>query len=280
MDIDSTEARGPLVTIGIPSYNSVRFIEQALNSALGQTYLPIEVLVIDDASNDGTWESLSRIHHPRVRLLRNDTNLGAVGNWNRVLAEARGEFIKVLHGDDFIRPQAIAAQVAALTDDPDVVLVSSRRWIVSEAGCRVGIRGARWRDGRIDGVRAVLEMVRMGRNLIGEPSATLMRAATAREVGGFVPDAGYCVDLDLWTRMLARGDLYFFGAPLASYRISRTQWSVELADQQSADFERLLTRVHHESTFGVSSADVLRGARAASRQALLRRLLYTFLPQK
>ncbi|MDP2181963.1 MAG: glycosyltransferase [Actinomycetota bacterium] len=279
MGADLSEARCPLVTIGIPSYNSARFIEQAVDSALAQTYRQLEVLVIDDVSEDETWSSLLGFSDPRLRILRNDANLGAVGNWNRVLAEAQGEFIKVLHADDFIEPEAIEALVVSSAEDSAIVLASSRRWIVNEGGCRMGTRGARWPRGRIDGRQAVQDMARTGRNLIGEPSATLMRTEAARRVGGFDSKAGYCVDLDLWTRMLVQGDLYFCDTPLASYRVSRGQWSVELAARQSADFRHLLTRLQEEPKFDVSKSDAHRGARAAARQAILRRILYVLLPK-
>jgi succinoglycan biosynthesis protein ExoO len=83
-------ADGPLVTVGIPSYESSRFIEAAVRSALAQDFTDLEVLVIDDQSSDDTVALLAAIDDGRLRVLVNDTNLGAGRNWNRVLEEARG----------------------------------------------------------------------------------------------------------------------------------------------------------------------------------------------
>jgi putative flippase GtrA len=270
-------AEGPLVTIGIPAFRSAVFIEQAVRSALAQTYVNLEVLVIDDASDDGTLDVLSGLGDPRLRILRNAENLGAVGNWNRVLAEARGEFVKVLHSDDFIEPEAIARQVAPMLAEPGVVLVSSRRRIVDRAGSSVTVRGARWTTGRRDGRATVREMARAGRNMIGEPTATLLRADALAKAGGFDAAYGYCVDLDLWARLLSVGDLYFIHEPLASFRVSPDQWSVRLADQQAGDMVRLLQKLERDPTMGVSGADVRAGARSAGRQASMRRILYRVL---
>ncbi|HEX9092983.1 MAG TPA: glycosyltransferase family 2 protein, partial [Coriobacteriia bacterium] len=168
----SANAQGhrPLVTIGIPSYNCGRYIARSVRSALAQTYENIEVLVIDDVSSDETMTVLAEIEDPRLRVLSNPTNLGAVGNWNRVLEEARGDFIKLLHSDDLIGSDAIETLLAPMLADERVVLVSTRRRIIDEDGRHIITRGARWSEGTVDGARVVRSMVREGCNLIGEPS--------------------------------------------------------------------------------------------------------------
>ncbi|HEX9094247.1 MAG TPA: class I SAM-dependent methyltransferase, partial [Coriobacteriia bacterium] len=96
-------------------------------------------------------------------------------------------------------------------------------------------------------------------------------------VGWFDADAAYAVDMDLWARILAQGDLYFVPEPLASFRVSPGQWSVKLADSQARDVERLLARLQAEPGWDLTSADLRAGARSARRQAWARRTLYAAL---
>jgi glycosyltransferase involved in cell wall biosynthesis len=265
---------GPLVTVGIPSYNNAAHVGDALASALAQTYVRLQVLVIDDASTDGTFEVVSAVSDPRLRVLANERNLGAVGNWNRVVAEARGDYVKVLHGDDLLAPDAVSLQVEALEAHPEAVLATSRRRIVNETGTRVATRGPSWPQGVRPGREALAEVARKGANLIGEPSAVLVRAKVLREVGGFDAAAGYVVDLELWARLLLLGDLAFEPRALASYRVRPGQLSEAMAQTQAQDMARLLERLASHPALGITAEDVRRGTRAAKRQARLRRMLY------
>lgn len=100
------------VTIGIPVYKSVNYIEQTLLSALSQTFLSIEFLVIDDCGNDGSVDLIRslQLNHPRgseIRLIHNDINRGVSYCRNRIIDEAKGTFLYFLDSDDVIEPDAI-----------------------------------------------------------------------------------------------------------------------------------------------------------------------------
>lgn len=87
---------GPMVSVCIPVFNGARFISAAIESVLSQSYADYELLIIDNSSTDGTV-GIARSaagRDRRIRLLVNESNLGMVENWNRCLAEARGEFIR------------------------------------------------------------------------------------------------------------------------------------------------------------------------------------------
>ena len=267
----------PLVTVGIPSFECERHVAEALACALAQTWDNLEVLVIDDASHDTTYDVVRAFHDPRLRALRNDTNLGAVANWNRVLAEAKGEYFKLLHSDDAIKPDTIERQVRPLIAEPGLVMASCRRRILDDSGSVIMTRGAKWHAGRRPGRDVARQMVRSGSNLIGEPSAVLVRTSVLREARGFDVDAGYSVDLDLWIRLLDLGDLYFDPEPLADFRVRTGQWSARLADRQAQDVARVLHQARAHESLGLTDADVARGVRSAGREALLRRALYAGL---
>src|SRR5690606_14874933 len=97
----------PLVSVIIPSYNHAPYVRQAVESALAQS-VRVEVLVRDDASTDESWDVLQAIDDPRVRLWRNDVNLGAHETLQRALADARGDYLAILNSDDRYAPDRLA----------------------------------------------------------------------------------------------------------------------------------------------------------------------------
>lgn len=113
----------PLVSICIPSYNRADLIEETINSALSQTYRNIEVIVNDNCSTDRSWELLTEIanREPRLKIFRNESNLGAVRNWKRVMSHASGEYALILWSDDLIKDTFVEKTLAAF--DKDVAFV-------------------------------------------------------------------------------------------------------------------------------------------------------------
>ena len=96
----------PRVSVLIPVYNREWFLEQCIQSALNQSFTDIEVIVVDNASTDGTWKVCQDYAalDPRVRIFRNETNIGPVRNWQRCINEAEGLYGKLLFSDDLIEP--------------------------------------------------------------------------------------------------------------------------------------------------------------------------------
>jgi len=136
--LDKIEATAPAstpkVSILIPTYNQERFIERAIASALAQDFLSLEIVVIDDASTDGTGTAARAWKQdPRFRYVRNEHNLGRVANYRRALAElARGDWVLLLDGDDFLTDAGfIRRACAALARHAD------RPIVFAQAGHRV-----------------------------------------------------------------------------------------------------------------------------------------------
>ncbi|MBQ0058252.1 MAG: glycosyltransferase family 2 protein [Bacteroidales bacterium] len=102
-----------LVSIVIPSFNSKAFIKDTLLSVEAQTYRPIEIIVVDDGSTDGTADYVESLHLPDVRVVRQE-NGGACVARNRGFAESRGEYIKFFDADDILMPDALEKQVRHL----------------------------------------------------------------------------------------------------------------------------------------------------------------------
>lgn len=112
----------PKVTVLMPVYNGERFLRQAIDSVLGQSFEDFELLVIDDGSTDASATLVEGYADPRVRLVRNQQNMKLIATLNRGLDLARGEFVARLDADDISLPSRLERQVAYLEAHPEVGL--------------------------------------------------------------------------------------------------------------------------------------------------------------
>lgn len=128
-----------MVTIMIPTYNQAEFVGDAIRSALAQTYSNLEVVVGDDASTDGTGAVVATFSDPRLRYVRNETNLGRRGNYRSLLyAHARGDYVVNLDGDDYYTdPEFVAEAVRLALGAKDVVMVVARATVKTRAAEQV-----------------------------------------------------------------------------------------------------------------------------------------------
>jgi glycosyltransferase involved in cell wall biosynthesis len=125
-----------LVSVLVPVYNRKDIIIETLNSALSQTYKNIEVVVVDNCSVDGTWELVSELARTdkRLKIFRNDTNLGPVRNWLRCLQEAKGTYGKILWSDDLIAPDFLEATLPFLNDEDVGFVFTATKVFSSDPG--------------------------------------------------------------------------------------------------------------------------------------------------
>lgn len=116
----------PKVSILIPVFNRKAYVADCIQSALDQTYTDFEVVVVDNASDDGTWQICQQFaaKDHRVRVFRNDTNIGPVRNWLACLEKAQGDYGKILFSDDLMFPRFLEDTLPYLAD-PEVGFVST-----------------------------------------------------------------------------------------------------------------------------------------------------------
>ena len=114
----------PRLTIGLPVYNGERYLAQAIDALLGQSYKDFELIISDNASTDGTAEICQRYvrQDARVRYIRQPKNIGLAPNHNVVVEQARGELFKWAANDDLYARELIERCIDALDEHPDVVL--------------------------------------------------------------------------------------------------------------------------------------------------------------
>lgn len=124
----------PKVSIIIPVYNREKIIEETLKSALDQTYDDFEIIVIDNKSTDNTYELLEKKYaqNLKVKLFKNNENLGPVRNWKKCIEEASGEYIKILWSDDQISKDFLEVTVPILEKNIDIGFIYSKVLIYGE----------------------------------------------------------------------------------------------------------------------------------------------------
>jgi len=144
----------PKVTVLVPSYNHGGYLKQRIDSILGQTYRNLELVVIDDRSQDDSDEVITGLLKSReFRYLRNDRNSGTpFAAWGRIAEIAEGDYIWICESDDFAEPTVLETAVRALQADQSAVLYYCNSWVVNESGHRIGDTSEyfseTWRDAR------------------------------------------------------------------------------------------------------------------------------------
>lgn len=114
----------PLVSVLITTYNSEKYIKDALESILNQTYSNLEIVIIDDASIDNTLEIIQSFKDKRIKLFVNEKNLGVSENMNKGIKLSHGKYLAVMDSDDWSYPYRIEEEVKLMEENPEVVLCS------------------------------------------------------------------------------------------------------------------------------------------------------------
>ncbi len=132
--------KDPRVSVQMAVYNGEQYLREAIASILNQTFAAFELIIIDDASTDNTWQVLQdcAANESRISLLRNEINLGVAQARNRVLEIVRGEYIAVMDADDISLPGRLAAQVSFLDTFPEIGLIGCAVQAIDAHGVSMG----------------------------------------------------------------------------------------------------------------------------------------------
>jgi glycosyltransferase involved in cell wall biosynthesis len=262
----------PAVSVCIPTYNGERFIALAVESVLKQSFTDFELVIVDDASTDGTVARVEQFNDPRIRLIRNASNLGLAGNWNKAVESCSAPLAKLLCHDDLIYENCLAEQVNAIASS-DVGLASARRDVIDESG-RVVLRSRGTKAGKIGGSEMIRRIVRSGTNPLGEPAAVMFRAELFRRAGGFRGERPYMIDVDFYCRVLKQCDAMMSANTLCAFRVSRDALSSKLAQTQAAQAKSFFAELAKENPTIVNRSDLSIGQLRATLLAPARRLFY------
>lgn len=204
------DTRPPLVSVIVPAYNAARYVEDAVDSVLRQSYPHVEVIVVDDGSTDETPDVLARLmlRDPRVSVVHQE-NRGLPGARNTGLARAAGEFLVFLDADDLLVSDKVERQLVYLLARPDVDLVYSDYVMASE-----DLRPlSHERTGKRRSLREVYTYVN-----VFPVMAALLRTTLARRVGGFDPSLRAFEDWDFWLRCERAGTFAYLPGAVCVYR--------------------------------------------------------------
>lgn len=218
----------PLVSVLVPIYNHARYVETCLTSVRDCGYAPLELVLLDDGSTDGSFEVAQawlRAHSDvfeRVLLSRQE-NQGIPATLNRLVAQASGEFVTLLASDDLLLPGGIATRVKALLAAPDRMAVIGDCTVVDGEDCQVFASGIRDLRG---GFKPALRRARylqdelVIRWSVPGPAFLARRSLYDSEIGiGPYDETVGVEDRDFYLRLLKRNLLTFIDVPVAAYRV-------------------------------------------------------------
>lgn len=186
----------PTLSAIVPNYNHARFLEQSLPAILNQSVPPLELIVLDDASTDNSLEILERLaaRHPRLRLVRNETNLGCMPSLNKGLALARGDYVYLGSADDEIRAGLFEKSLPLLARHPEAAFsCSASVWHDAATGLSWHMAaGMAERPGYL----SPDDLVRLGRagRLMLVSASAVFRREPLREIGNFRPELRWHAD--------------------------------------------------------------------------------------
>jgi hypothetical protein len=197
----------PEITVIIPAYNVADFVLPCLASVTSQTHRNWTCIVVDDGSTDDTAARVKTLDDPRITLVQ-QANAGVSAARNHGLSRATGEHVMFLDGDDVLHPTAFARLSAALADRPAAVAAFGTFLKILPGGAPYPGQKPLARHHYPDG--DVLEAMLHG-NFLANGGHVLIRAETARALGGFDTGIRLSEDWEFWCRLAARGAFAFIG---------------------------------------------------------------------
>lgn len=215
------DARRPLWSVMIPSYNSARFLGDTLRSVLAQDPGPdaMQIEVVDDHSTTDDPEQVVRdVAGSRVTFFRQPLNVGHVRNFNTCLARSRGQLIHLLHSDDQVLPGFYDIMQRPFADHPNIGCAWCRQMIMDEAGRWIHVSGLFQPDSGI--IPDWLGKIAIGQRL--QPPSIVVRRGAYETVGGFDERIrSYGEDWEMWVRLATQFPAWHQVEPLAAYRYNR-----------------------------------------------------------
>ncbi len=249
MDRDLNPARTPLVTIAIPTFNRATLLKACVTAALSQTYGNFEVVVSDNASTDDTSEVLSAFSDTRLRVIRQDTNIGLLPNWNACLAAAKGEYFILIPDDDTAAPWLVERCISVTQGHHElpIVVALSNYCLDPFGGALPAYTSGSLETGVWDGMQVFMEY------LTDRVSVTMcsvmLHTESLRARKGFPLDYPHTADVAAWAPLLFLGKAGFVNEACATFyehnqsetarlgveRLLRDGWKVETLLSQVAE---------------------------------------------
>ncbi len=226
----------PLASIVIPAYNYARYLDEAVNSVLSQTYPNIELIVLDDGSTDDTHEILKR--YANQFYWETQENMGQAETLNKGWRMSHGEILAYLSADDVLYPEAVAVSIKSLQANPSVVLTYCDYDLIDSSSSV--LRRANTPD--FDYSEMIVKFV-----CPPGPGAFFRRDAF-EATGSWDKNLKQVPDYDYWLRLGLQGEFLRIPKPLAGFRVHGGSQSFAAVDEQRSDEYVRVVSNYYEST--------------------------------
>lgn len=202
------------ISICIPNYNNEKYLDICIQSALNQEYENTEIIFIDDASTDKSLEIANR-YSEKIKVYKNDTNLGQANNTNRAISLSSGDFIVILHSDDQLFPTFCKTLIPLIESSPNIVMAVGERQETDETGEIEKITPFYNTDCTISGEKQAKVFMMMS----FLPCQVLFRKKTFFDSG--MINERHIINLDglLWFQLSLHGDVAYTKNEVSIYRI-------------------------------------------------------------
>ena len=223
--MQSPDIPTPRVTIFIPVFNAEEFLYETVSSALGQIYRDFEVLAVDDGSTDNSVLILENFNDNRLRIIKNETNMGRPYTRNRGIELAKGEYLAVLDSDDLAEPERLSRQVEFLDQHHDFAAVGSSAYYIDSSGNIVSLCEV---PTEYDDIRNRIFYTNCFIH-----SSVMFRRQVLIDIGGYNLAFPQAQDYELFLRLCEHHPLGNIKEPLVKYRFHPNQVSqTKLASQR------------------------------------------------
>jgi glycosyltransferase involved in cell wall biosynthesis/predicted O-methyltransferase YrrM len=203
----------PFISVCIPTYNRADYLKEAIKSALNQNYDNFEIVIVDDGSTDKTEEVVKEFASPRIRYIKKK-NEGRPKTRNRLISEAKGDYILWLDDDDLLAEGMIEAYSSVLKNDPSIdVIYGNLQVFDSESGNRLQLFDPE--DYTNDSSQILANLI-SGKGITFPGS--LIRKKLIEEAGGFDEEFPRAQDNELWTRLALKAKFYKLNKEIYLYR--------------------------------------------------------------
>lgn len=210
----------PVVSVLMPVYNALPYLDEAVASILNQSWSDLELVALDDGSSDGSWERLGQLAEtdPRLRIHRHAVNRGVPATRNHLfeLADPAAEFLAIMDSDDIADRLRLERQVALLRQHPELAGTGSCIRIIDTASQVMAER-------RYPLEPAAIRRLAIRANPFAHPTLCFRRAVLTR-LGAYDPQLASCEDYDFILRALQHFDFANLPDFLLHYRMSPRQW--------------------------------------------------------
>ena len=235
----------PRVSVALPVHNCERYVAEAIESILAQTFTDFEFLIVDDGSTDGTLPILNRFaaRDSRIRVISRP-NTGIVGALNEMLGLARADLVARMDADDVALPVRFERQVRYLDEHPECVMVGSRVTIIDPDGDALTEMGDALSHEQI-----VTDLLNYKGQMVYHP-AVIYRRKAVLDLGGYRPECREAEDLDLFLRLAEVGQIVNLPEPLLKYREHRAKAGISRSNELSHHVRVILEEARKRHNLG------------------------------